>query len=534
MIQGARQVGKTTLVRSIADELDGRLITFDDELTREAAQADPQGFLRAADDGFLAIDEVQRVPGIVLALKLAVDRNTRPGQFLLTGSADLLRLPATGDSLAGRAESIELHGFSQGEIGNHPERFIDLLLQGNPFTDHISSLTRRDYLDRAISGSYPEALARPAGRRRNSWLDNYLERIVHRDAPDISSRQRLDELPRILRVLASQNSEELNVTGLASDLAIPASTLKPLLDLLETLYLVQRIPAWSTNLTRRVVSRPKVALLDTGLTARLINVSVDGASPAVNGDVAGHLLEGFVAGELRKQLAWAEENVQMYHYRDRVGSEVDLILETGDGRVAGIEVKATSMVGGHDVKWLAMLRDKLGDRFVQGIVLHTGPTRWSFQGADPAVGGLPSAAAGAPPPRRHDDLDITGSSRIRGGMPSMGRNGGWQTEPIEETLARLRRSDLPVPLPPVPRRLRLRPCQGQGHHRRALPATCSAAESAPPGRATTAAKHRCAAIRCSSPSTPRPPAAAAAWRNGTASPPGTSSLRPSWITWSRS
>lgn len=378
VIQGARQVGKTTLVRALSDQLGGRLATFDDELTRQAAQADPLGFLNAGGDGLLAIDEVQRVPELVLALKLLVDRDPRPGRFLLTGSADLLRLPATEDSLAGRAESIELHGFSQGEIAGKPEHFIDELLGGVSFANHSSPLTRSDYLDRATSGGYPEALARPSGRRRNSWLDNYLERIVHRDAPDVSNRQRLDELPRILRVLASQNSEELNVAGLSNDLEVPASTLRPLLDLLETLYLVQRIPAWSANLTRRTISRPKVSLLDTGLAARMINVSAHGASPTINGDAAGHLLEGFVAGELRKQMAWADENVQMYHYRDRVGGEVDLVLETGDGRVAGIEVKSTSLVGGHDAKWLKMLRENLGTRFVRGLVLHTGPTAAPF------------------------------------------------------------------------------------------------------------------------------------------------------------
>ncbi|AXE40077.1 DUF4143 domain-containing protein [Acidipropionibacterium virtanenii] len=185
-------------------------------------------------------------------------------------------------------------------------------------------------------------------------------------------------MPGTLRALAAQNSEELNVAGLASDVGVPASTLRPLLDLLETLYLIQRIPAWSTNLTRRAISRPRIALLDTGLAARLVNVSADGASPTASGDVAGHLLEGFVASELRKRTAWAEENTRMYHYRDRMGGEIDLILESGDGRVAGIEVKATSNVGGRDAKWLAMLREKLGARFVRGLVLHTGPEAAPF------------------------------------------------------------------------------------------------------------------------------------------------------------
>jgi predicted AAA+ superfamily ATPase len=374
VVQGARQVGKTTLLRDVVEERGGQLVTFDDELTRATAQADPVGFLSQNPDGMLAIDEVQRVPELVLALKLVVDRDPRPGRFLLTGSADLLRLPATEDSLAGRAESIELFGFSQGEIAGHREQFVDRLMAGERFLGHTSAIGRRDYLQRAVAGAFPETLRRPTGRRRNQWLDNYLARIVTRDARDVSNLQRIGDLPLILRLLAARNSEELNVAALASDTGIPARTLGPHIELLETLYLVQRIPAWSTNLTKRVVSRPKVSLLDTGLAARLINVSAQGASPAANAEAAGHLLEGFVAGEIRRQLGWAEETIRVSHYRDRVGDEVDLILETEDGRVAGLEVKASSSVGAKDAKWLAKMRDRLGKRFVTGLVLHTGVT----------------------------------------------------------------------------------------------------------------------------------------------------------------
>ncbi len=374
VLQGARQVGKTTLVRAVIDELSGRLVTLDDELTRSTAQADPAGFLRQHPDGMLAIDEVQRVPELVLALKLEVDRDPRPGRFLLTGSADLLRLPAIEDSLAGRAESVELLGFSQGEIAEHRERFIDRVFSGNRFLGHVGSLDRQGYLERAVAGGYPEALARPAGRRRNRWLDNYLTRIVERDAPDMSNLRRLDELPHILRMLAARNSGELNISDIASATGIPIRTLGPHIQLLETLYLIQRIPAWSTNLTKRVVSRPKVALLDTGLAARLVGVSAEGATTLPGGEVVGSLLEGFVAGELRKQLGWCDEQVRLSHYRDRVGDEVDLVLESDDGRFVGIEVKATSSVGARDARWLIKLRDRLGARFVAGLVLHTGRT----------------------------------------------------------------------------------------------------------------------------------------------------------------
>jgi len=378
VIQGARQVGKTTLVREIVEEVGGRLVTFDDEQIRSAAQADPVGFLHQNPDGLLAIDEIQRVPEMVLALKLVVDKDPRPGRFLLTGSANLLRLPAAQDSLAGRAETIELHGFSQGELAGHQERFIDKLLAADLFSGHTSSLTRHDYLERATAGGYPEALARAPGRRRSEWLDNYVRSIVERDAPDVSNLQRVTDLPLILKVLAARNSEELNVADVSKETEIPVSSLNRLLDLLETLYLVQRIPAWSTNFSKRAVSRPKTSLLDTGLAARLINISAAGAGPEAYGEVAGHLLEGFVAGEIRKQRAWADEPVRVSHFRDRSAGEVDLILETPDGRVAGLEVKSNSRVKSSDNKWLSQMRDKLGKRFVGGLVLHTGMTSAPF------------------------------------------------------------------------------------------------------------------------------------------------------------
>jgi predicted AAA+ superfamily ATPase len=378
VVQGARQVGKTTLVREVVTARDGLLVSLDDDLTRAAAATDPAGFLAQAPSRTLAIDEVQRVPAMILALKLAADRDPRPGRFLLTGSADLLRLPAMHDSLAGRAENVDLHGFSQGELDGHRERFVDRLLSGDTFAGHGSELHRHDYLVRACAGGYPEALGRPAGRRRSAWYDNYVRRIVERDAADLSSLRRLGELPTLLRLLAARNAEELNISGIASDAGIPVRTLDPYLGLLETLFLMHRIPAWSTNLSKRVVSRPKAALLDTGLAAHLLNVSAEGAGIDGNPDLAGKVLEGFVIGEVRRNLGWSEENPRMWHYRDHDGAEVDLVLETDDGRVAGIEIKATATVTAEDTRWLQQMRERLGRRFVAGVVLHTGPTSAAF------------------------------------------------------------------------------------------------------------------------------------------------------------
>lgn len=298
VIQGARQVGKSTLAGTLARERSGLVVTLDDATSRESAEVDPLGFVRQNGDQLLAIDEIQRSPVLITALKAAVDSDPRPGRYLVTGSANLLRMPAMQDSLAGRAENLDYYGFSQGELDGHQEQFIDRALDGDLFAGHESDLSRGDYLERACAGGYPEALARTTPRRRALWYDNYLRRVVERDAGDLSGLQRLADLPKFLRLLAARNSGEMVIADLASNSGIPARTLPPYLDLLETLLLTSSLPAWATNHTQRVIRRPKVSLIDTGLAARLLGLSagelgLDGPSRA-----AGGLLEGFVAGEL--------------------------------------------------------------------------------------------------------------------------------------------------------------------------------------------------------------------------------------------
>lgn len=377
-IQGARQSGKTTLAQQIAAERDGRLVSLDDPLLRAAAIDDPRTFVEQHPQGLLVIDELQRAPELVLALKQAVDQDPRPGRFLVTGSADLLRLPAVQDSLAGRAVGVELHGFSQGELHGQVERFIDRVFAGDPLLDHQSTWNKTDYLEAITAGSYPEAVALHSGRTRDRWFDGYLARVVERDAADIADGRRLADLPLALRMIAARNAEELNVTDMSKDSAIPATTLGRLIGLLETLYLVQRVPAWATNLSKRVVQRPKAMLLDTGLAARLVNATTASLGPGIGGAAVGHLFEAFVATELRRQREWSDLRPTISHYRVPQSEEVDLILEAGDGRVVGIEVKASASVTARDARHLAALRDKLGERFVAGIVLHTGRTAAPF------------------------------------------------------------------------------------------------------------------------------------------------------------
>ncbi len=371
-IQGARQVGKSTLAARVLADREGVGVTLDEPGALDFARSDPAGFVEQAPGGLLVIDELQRAPELVIALKASVDRDARPGRFLVTGSANLLDLSSTHESLAGRVERIEVYPFSQRELEGAPGSFIDAAFDPRALASHSSSETRGDYIERVCAGGYFEALQRRSPRRREDWYDAYVAQIVRRDAPDISGLQRLSDLPRLLRLIAARMGSTMVWSSLASDAGIPRRTLDPYVALLETLYLVHTLPSWSVNLTSREVKQPKVFPIDSGLAASLI-----GSTPAALGPgstLAGQLLECFVVGELRRQQTWAAQRSTLHHYRDSRGVEVDAVLETPDGRVVGIEVKAASTVRASDAAGLTLLRDRLGERFIAGYVLHTGPS----------------------------------------------------------------------------------------------------------------------------------------------------------------
>lgn len=379
VLQGARQVGKSTLAKMVIRNRQAVYVSLDTSAHFNAAKADPDAFVRQTRE-LLVIDEVQRVPALVRAIKDAVDQDRRPGKFLITGSANLLHITGTEESLAGRAETVVLYGFSQGELAGNREDFVDRALSGDAkkLAARSGTLTRTEYLELVCAGGYPEPLARGTRRRRNAWFDNYVNRIVTRDATDVSRLAHLDRLPDLLRLLAANTSGELVKSRVAKDARIPETSLPPYLALLETLYLIHTLPAWGENLTKRVTRAPKVALLDTGLAARLNNLTPIAMAPDAVSDAAGGMLESFVAGELRRQLVWAETPARLFHFRDRHGAEVDIIIESEDRRVVGIEAKASGSPMTADFKHLIKLREKLDDRFRLGVVFHTGPEAVPF------------------------------------------------------------------------------------------------------------------------------------------------------------
>jgi uncharacterized protein len=369
-INGARQVGKSTLARQVLERHGGTLVTLDDDAQRSAASEDPRSFVERATDGPLIIDEIQFVPALFRALKAAVDRDRRPGRFLVTGSTRLLSAQGFADALVGRLEVIEVWPFSQGELTRSTDAFVDWAFDSSrPFV-RDGTLDRAGYLEVIARGGFPEAVTR-VGRRRDRWLDSYLTTLTEKVVRQISGIERLAEIPRVIALCAARSGGELNVTALASDLALPARTLDGYLTMLANVFVIQLVPAWSTNLSKKVVRRPKLVMVDSGLAARLTSMSrsrIDDPTAPF-----GPLLESFVAMELRKQLTWSDARASLWHFRDRDGAEVDLILEHADGRVVGIEVKATRSVTARDTRGLRFLADRLGDRFHAGFVLSCMP-----------------------------------------------------------------------------------------------------------------------------------------------------------------
>ena len=375
---GARQSGKTTLTRAIVQQRSGAtFVTLDDEATLAAAREDPRSFV-SDRPGLLAIDEVQRLPELVAAIKMNVDRDQRPGRFLLTGSSDLLAVRGLADTLAGRMEIIDLSPLTQGELEGRNAGFLDKLFLGE-IPKHVrSTLEKSDYLRRACAGGFPEALTRH-GRRRHDWFDSYVRTVTDREVRSIADLLHLGDLPRLMRLVAARHGSVLNVASLARDARIPERTVHRYLDVLEAVFLVRRIRAWTPNLTARESRQPKVYVLDSGLAAHLRGASLDRLlHPETAQGADGPILEGFVLGELIHPLSWGEHHVDVFHFRDRDGREVDLVVEAYDGRVIGVEVKGSTTVRSDDFSGLAFLRDRLGDRFISGVVLYTGPGSLSF------------------------------------------------------------------------------------------------------------------------------------------------------------
>jgi len=370
-VTGPRQAGKTTLVRQIAEALGAAYETLDNRAARALAHDDPEEFVDR--EGLLVIDEVQRGgDDLLLAIKARVDSDRRPGQFLLTGSTRFLTVPNLSESLAGRVVLLDLWPLSQGEAQGRRDAFIDRLFGETSALRRVrpEPISRAAVFERVCRGGFPEAIGL-GDRQRARWFDGYVRTLTQRDVGELANVQRVDDLPALVRLLATRTASELNVSSLANDADIPRTTLNGYLPLLEAVFLLFRTPSWSRNLTSKRVKQAKLHFTDSGLAAHLLGMSPTALAHR-DATVAGPLLESFVAAEIARQATWSDTDATLHHFRDRGGAEVDLVLETRDGRVAAIEVKAARSVGRSQVRSLSLLRDRVGDQFVGGVVLNCG------------------------------------------------------------------------------------------------------------------------------------------------------------------
>jgi uncharacterized protein len=374
LVNGARQAGKSTLTRLAADGRPGTVVRLlDDAATLRAARDDPAGFVD--HDQLMVIDEIQLAPELLRAIKVLVDLDPRPGRFLLTGSSRVLALRSLPDALPGRMEVIELWPFSQGEMNGGHDAFIDAALRHGAGLERSSPLRKRDYLELAAAGGFPEAVRRTP-RRRAAFYTSYLSTLIERDVLEVSSIERQGDMFRLLALLAGRVSGLLVPATLAGQAGIPRTTLVRYLELLATVFLIKTIPAWSSGQTARAVGTPKLAFTDTGIACHLIGQ--DAARLDEPGGAAGPVLENFVVMELARQLTWSEERARLYHYRTKDKLEVDAVIETPDGRVVAVEVKAGATVRTEDLAGLRNLAGHLGDKFIAGYVLYTGQQTLSY------------------------------------------------------------------------------------------------------------------------------------------------------------
>ena len=366
LLAGPRQAGKTTLVRQVAEN-GLRYLTMDDELTLLSAREDPVGMIRSLDRA--VIDETQRAPTLLLAIKKSVDEDRRAGRFLLTSSANLMALPTVADSLAGRMETLSLLPLSQSEIEGQTQNWLDYVFAGW-LPQPVSAARADDLVGRVLRGGYPEAMSRSTARRRTAWARQYIAAIIARDVRDVSGIEKLDQLPRFMRVLAQTAGQMCNYTQLGGQVGLDGKTAAKYISVFEQMYLLRRVDVWARNRLNRVVKTPKLQFIDSGLLATLLDLTAD----EVQKDRTrfGNVLETFVFSEVLKHTTTAEGDYRLMYYRDADKVEVDVVVENAAGQLVGIEVKAAATVKEADLRGLRKLAGLAGDSFKMGVLLYDG------------------------------------------------------------------------------------------------------------------------------------------------------------------
>lgn len=375
LLNGARQTGKSTLAQAIADERHGQYLTLDDPAVAGLARSDPAALVQSAGE-FLVIDEVQHAPELFPAIKMAVDRDRRSGRFLLTGSANIFLLPRLSESLAGRMEILPLQPLSQGEIEGRECGLIEALFSDRPWPLATMAVDRADVCRRIVRGGFPELVGRASPERRNAWFRSYIASLLQRDVRDLAHIEGLTDMPRLLDLLAARTAGLMNISELSRSSGLAHTTLRRYLSLLQATFILQTLPAWSSNLGKRLVKSPKTYLIDSGLAAHLRGDT--DAKALMHSDSLGPLLETFVLQEIRKLIDFSPVDIAAFHFRTSSGREVDIVLQGPGQAIVGIEIKASASVGANDFSGLKALADVAGAKFLRGVLFYMGSTLLPF------------------------------------------------------------------------------------------------------------------------------------------------------------
>lgn len=380
LLEGPRSVGKSTLLRQIAATNNGILLDLDDPATRDAVTTDPGLYTRS--DQLICIDEYQKAPIILDAIKAELNIQTTPGRFILAGSARHDTLPAAAQALTGRLSRLDVLPLSQGELGRSPKTFLDVVLEEptSVVSSQDSAATRQDYISRIVKGGFPLAIGATGPTARRRWIDEYLRLSLERDVRDLSNLRQGHLLSDLLGALAGQTAQVLNVERVARKVGLDKATADSYISLLEKVFLVHRLPAWGKTLTARSAATPKIHMIDSAIAARLLRLSPEklaSLDPTAQSEF-GHLLETFAINELLKQASWCPDATGVGHWRTHDGLEVDLVIELDDGGVLGFEIKSSGRVPGNGLTPLKKLRDAVGPNFRAGYALHLGERSYTF------------------------------------------------------------------------------------------------------------------------------------------------------------
>ncbi len=367
LLNGGRQCGKTTLAKELISH-DTTYRSLDDLALREFAQNDPHGFV-VHPGKTLIIDEIQRAPNLLSAIKKMVDEDNRPGQYLLTGSANIQSLPTTTESLAGRVHKIRLRPLTQGEILGKSPLFLSKMF-GQSFKDVTPSYDREQILQMAFRGGFPEPV-RLDEKDRKDWYKDYITSLLERDLQDITKIHRQDSMRQLIEILAAWSSKLMDISAIQSGLSIQRQTVESYINALEALYLVERIKPWIKTDYARVGKQTKFFMTDCGLMSSILNWNID--QVRFDSDRAGKLIETFIFNELSAQIDANNNEYQLFHYRDREQREIDFLVEDNHGSLLGIEVKAGSTISAHDFRHMSWFKNNLAkERSFIGIILYTG------------------------------------------------------------------------------------------------------------------------------------------------------------------